>query len=244
MLIDFIHKLLGNDTWDTSDRRQNLRAPIDLTLDVIFPTFRVVGSALDLAPTGIRIRVPCEPETQVDRGLLMHIRYEPPNWKGIHTLECKVTWVKKEGDSQLQLGLVFVDSPKALGKSWLPDILAEALRGQSDLDRKQVRAHAAIPTDFEWDGKLHKGRILDISAMGALLETDEMFHEGCHLDLNLHFSPPFETLHLEAVVCRSRETPHGSQLGVAFIPGAKQKKFLEQLVRALITLQSVNKSKN
>ena len=244
MLREFIKKLLGSDKWDTSDRRHNLRAPVDFPTRVSFPSFHVEGNAVDLAPTGIRVSVPFEPETMVERGVLVHVKYEPPGWKSIHTLAAKVRWIKKESEGRLQLGLLFDESPEFLAKSWVPDMLAEALRTQGDIDRKQVRAHAAIPTDFEWDGKSHRGAILDISASGALLETDALFEEGCHLDLRLHFAPPFETMDLEAVVCRAQETPRGALLGVAFIPGPAEKQFLQQLVKALITLQVVSKTKN
>ena len=238
MLRQFIERLLGPTPWDSSDRRRKLRVKVHFALEIIFPTFITTGTAVDMGPTGIKVKIPADRDPMVMKGQMVRLKYVPPQFKGLHTIECQARWLSKEGDKKFVLGLVFDDSGVDVRKSWVPGVKTLVNEQQSVGDRKQLRVETAIDTRFKVDDQERNGQLRDLSSSGGLLETSRHYSEGTRMELTLLFKPPHAPVTLEAVVCRSQTQKTTSHLGLVFLTTDKQKRFLQNLVKAIVALQN------
>ena len=237
MLHEFIERLFSPKTWDSSDRRAFLRTKIEIAVNLSFPSFRCTGTILDVGPTGLRCRVVADEDAVIERGQLVQVKYEPYQWKGIHTIECNTRWARSDGFRYKVVGLLFTDPPEVLRRSWVPSVISEGLKAQ--LDRKQLRAATAIAATIKIeDGSETTGVLRDLSSSGALIESEKPMEEGTRISLTLMFAPPHAPVTFEALVCRCLPHPTFSELGVTFLLSTKQRKFLQELVKALLTLQT------
>ncbi len=180
MLLQLVGRLFGYaphvpSTSVEVQRRQSVRLQCSLPAECVIGSARVCVDIIDVSDGGVRLEVP----VAVTVNTTVSIRYvgRLRTNCAISTVRGRVTWVHRVGDA-FHAGILFDDEPHTLAASWVLMILRR-LHNAARLadDRKQIR----VATDLEAGLRMAQlagdeskpfrpGRILDLSAGGALFE--------------------------------------------------------------------------
>ena len=241
MIQKFLERLLGGSPeWDGSDRRITLRAKCNFELEVAMPTARYLGTALDAGPKGVRLRIRGPWNARLLRAgtrvTLKHI--EPMFDAQLDTVQCKISWVKKEADNLFLLAVGFDDSLENLKMSWVKPVLMKGLKSQVKQQRKQLRVRANLTTMLRVDTQEIEGRLRDLSMGGAQIETFKSLPLGTQVTVKFGPVAPHPEMVMKGTVRRCEQALGACQIGVAFFLLEGQKKQLLKFIKDFVELQN------
>lgn len=224
--LDWLRRLLGQQNWHGADRRQTLRALCNFEVQVSTNKCSFWGKAIDISEKALRVEVTgAFPSSLRSRQVawLKHLR--PPFGCPRDTLKARVIWVKRIHQGKFQCALAFDDDPAVVRRSWLPELLACALKHAPDQKRRHVRVRMdwLVPALFR--NEIHKVRLRDLSMGGARIEINHYIQEGDTLALKV------KELKLPCEVRRVTKNGGSYLVGLRLRPEFSQSKQLLQLIK-------------
>ena len=241
MIKKFLERLLGGSPeWDGSDRRSTLRAKCDFELELAFPTARYLATALDAGPKGVRMRVRGPWNGRLLRvGQIVHLKYLATIFEAeIDTVQCKVSWAKKENNTLFYIAVSFDETLDNLKRSWVRPVLMKGLKKQVKQQRKQLRVRASVPAFLRVQDQEIEGKMRDLSMGGAQVESFKPIPLGTHVSLKFGPIKPHPEMVLKGMVRRCELYLGTYQIGIAFLILEGQRKQLLKFIKEVVDLQN------
>lgn len=160
---------------DGIDRRRDARQPALVRASIGLGSEEVDCIILDVSASGVRVRTD-ESQPAIVACIGQQMILSP---RGGEPVAVSLRWVNGRG-----LGLQFL----AAAEPWESALAGDKARRM--LRSRPGRAQVSIPTAINLDGRQLKGRILNISAGGALIQTTANLTFGEQLILETEFVRP------------------------------------------------------
>lgn len=193
-----LFRVSGNDS--TEDRRKVIRLRCRFAVYCIDLKEITPATVVDMGLQGLRLECAkgLKKEARVslvyrgavgERGAVSLAQLEQNRQAAIESgVRCKVSWSRKEKHLKTyQVGLTYADSPERMSRSWVKRILKEIGLDEKSIfqRRKIVRVISCIPCRIGRHANTQRGRVVNMGAGGALLQTEEPFEKGSLLELDI-----------------------------------------------------------
>jgi PilZ domain len=184
--IDVLKGLIGKKNWDYSERRGKLRARCRIEAGLFVGNGLIGAEVRNISVTGMQLMC----LGKVSKGAQVELRgVKQYNQAEIHSLHCRVEWVKKQTPGWLA-GVAFLDSIQDMGRSWLYWELKEQnirMIGANN-KRKVHRVRCLLPARLTSRTQNLNARVTNLSPGGAMVQTmGEMMAKG--ETVTLRFGP-------------------------------------------------------
>ncbi len=209
---------LGSGRTATGERRRlvRLKCRYAVTCEVEKAAFRAV--VVDMGVQGLRLETP----ERLKRGQVAHVTYSTPHAAfAVDSVRCVVSWVRRNGQGQLEAGLRYEDQEENLEKSWVKVILREmGFDAASIFQRRKARRVVAMLTVQlrRPGGAVMNARVLNLGVGGALLQIADPLDRGQTLlmDLGPVKGLPVLPVSAEVLTCRYEPRSESWFCGVRF----------------------------
>lgn len=167
--IELIKSLVGKSDWDYAERRELLRVRCRIEATLQNQKGLMGAEILNISVEGMQLMCLAKVKT----GSIVHLKgVKQYNQATHHDVACRVEWVKKQTPGYLA-GVIFIDSPQQLSRSWLFwEMKERGLRTiASEQRRKEFRVRCLIPSQLVVAGERTAARVVNLSPTGAMIQT-------------------------------------------------------------------------
>lgn len=219
-LLQGLKALRGGDSdpdWSYEERRDLIRMRCHYEVEYRFDGKKYPGQIVDMSLGGMKLRCFQPPP----KDATVEVTYSVPALDiREQTVPCRVSWVRgRERDFVHFVGLAYDASDDVLKNSWVKMVLKQLGFNPKKIyqRRKFIRADCFIPAQIIYQRvKVMEGRLYNLGAMGALVETQAPLEKGEFVELHIGPLEDMPRLDISGTVVQVTKQHGNVTMGIEF----------------------------